>query len=95
MMRSNSKQPFWLTGDMTPALAAWAWMLEKRGCAGVLSFISVGAMGIDLGGVCCAPSAMAVGSLHQAAECVCVAIVKGNRSRDNSGAGVFGVLLRL
>src|SRR5690242_2964633 len=48
MMRSNSKQPFWLTGDMTAALEGWAWVLAtlatlaKRGCdAGVLSVFSV------------------------------------------------------
>ena len=67
MMRSNSKQPFWFTGDMTPALSACAWMLERRGCAGVLSFMSEGAgarvtgIGLD------APSAMAFVSLHQVA----------------------------
>lgn len=71
MMRSNSKQPFWFTGDMTPALSACAWMLERRGCAGVLSFMGEGARarvtGVGLGGVCCAPSAMAAVSLHQVA----------------------------
>ena len=85
MMRSNSKQPFWLTGDMTPVLCAWAWRLQRRGCAGVLSFMGVGvgvgkgAMGIGLAGVCCALSAMAAGSLHQAAGSVYVAVAKGNR----------------
>jgi hypothetical protein len=76
MMRSNSKQPFWFTGDMTPALSACAWMLERRGCAGVLGVLSVlsfmgegaGARvtGIGLAGVCCAPSAILF-SLHQVA----------------------------
>lgn len=85
MMRSNSKQPFWLTGDMMVALWlwgwawAWAWMLERRGCAGVLSFMGAGmrAMGIGLAGVCCAPSAMAAVALHQVADrrvCVCVGV---------------------
>lgn len=56
MMRSNSKQPFWLTGDMIPAAGAWASTLEKRVWAGVLSGIGMG-----LAGVCCALSAMAAG----------------------------------
>jgi hypothetical protein len=56
MMRSNSKQPFWLTGDMMPAAVT----LSKRGWAGVSSFKPAER---TLGGVegmccCCAPSAM-------------------------------------
>jgi hypothetical protein len=31
MMRSNSKQPFWLTGDMTPMLAVGTLPWSKRG----------------------------------------------------------------
>lgn len=56
MMRSNSKQPFWLTGDMTPAAALCAWRVERRGWAGVTSFMAGVEMG--LAGVCGAPSAM-------------------------------------
>lgn len=72
MMRSNSKQPFWFTGDMTPALSAsacacaCAWMLDRRGCAGGLSFMGEGA-GARVTGIGLAASAMAAGSLHQAA----------------------------
>lgn len=60
MMRSNSKQPFWLTGDMTPVLVLAALTLSKRGCAGMLSVMPVERIGSGIGvaGVCCAPSAM-------------------------------------
>jgi hypothetical protein len=85
IMRSNSKQPFWLTGDMTVVLSAcawaWAWMLARRGCAGVLSFIFKGVRATGLAGVCCAPSAMAAASLHQ---------VAGNRG-GSCGVGVVVV----
>lgn len=33
MMRSNSKQPFWLTGDMMSTLALAVLMLGSRGAA--------------------------------------------------------------
>lgn len=57
MMRSNSKQPFWLTGDMTAPAGecASAYMDEKRGCASALSFMGMGAgarvLGTGLAGV--------------------------------------------
>jgi hypothetical protein len=57
MMRSNSKQPFWLTGDMTAPAGecASAYMEEKRGCASALSFMGIGAgarvLGTGLAGV--------------------------------------------
>ena len=57
MMRSNSKQPFWLTGDMTAPAGecASAYMEVKRGCASALSFIGMGAgarvLGTGLAGV--------------------------------------------
>jgi hypothetical protein len=57
MMRSNSKQPFWLTGDMMPTLALAALTLSKRGWTGVSSFMPAERMGIGLAGVWCALSA--------------------------------------
>jgi len=59
MMRSNSKQPFWLTGDMTPTLALAALTLSKRGWLGVSSVMPAARIGSGcaLAGVC-APSAM-------------------------------------
>lgn len=57
-MRSNSKQPFWLTGDMMPIFAMVAFGLSKRGWASVSSFMLMPgeriAMGLEGGG---APSA--------------------------------------
>lgn len=47
--RSNSKLPFWLTGDMTPALSARR--ASKRGWEGVSSFIGDGRMEMGLVGV--------------------------------------------
>jgi hypothetical protein len=59
MMRSNSKQPFWLMGDMTPTVAAAAVMLSKRGWTGVTSFKPAERTFGGVKGVCCcAPSAM-------------------------------------
>ena len=83
MMRSNSKQPFWLTGDMTAPAGecASAYMEVKRGCASALSFIGMGAgarvlgtglagvgvWGAGAGAVAVALSAMAAVALHQGA----------------------------
>lgn len=57
MMRSNSKQPFWLTGDMTPMAALAALMLSIWGCAGASSSMPAERMlsGVAGGGGC-APS---------------------------------------
>jgi hypothetical protein len=60
MMRSNSKQPSWLTGDMTPTVALAVLTLSKRGCTGVSSVMPGGRMGMGMlrAGVWGAASAM-------------------------------------
>jgi hypothetical protein len=67
MMRSNSKQPFWLTGDMTPTLALAALTLSKRGCWASVSSLMLDErveMRTGVTGVCsCAPSAIVVAML--------------------------------
>jgi hypothetical protein len=69
MMRSNSKQPFWLTGDMMPTPAAMAWALSKRGWAGVWSFMPAERTGGGVVGVCCCASSAMVAMVCVAFNC--------------------------
>ena len=77
MTRSNSKLPFWLTGDMT--LALFARRASKRGCwVGVSSFMGDGRMVMGLVGVCRVTSVMVTAMMGWAASrsgcrsvCVC------------------------
>jgi len=57
MMRSNSKQPFWLTGDMmsTLVLAVFVWCKP-----GVSSFMPAERMGVGWAGVGCGSSVAAM-----------------------------------
>jgi hypothetical protein len=81
MMRSNSKQPFWLTGDMMPAPALAALTESNRGWTvpSASSFMPDERTGIATGvaGVCsCAPSAM-VAMAARACGVVCRGAVLG------------------
>ena len=71
MMRSNSKQPYWLTGDMTPALfmAAVGW--SGRGCDGVPRRMPAERMVMGFEGVCGASArvAMVAGSHSRRGAC--------------------------
>lgn len=64
--RSNSKLPFWLTGDM--ALALFARRASKRGCEGVSSFMGDGRRVMGLVGVCRVTSVMVTAMLGRAAS---------------------------
>jgi nitrate/nitrite transporter NarK len=82
MMRSNSKQPFWLTGDMTPMLAVGTLAASKRGCAmpNVSSLMPEERAGTAMGvtGVCSwAPSAMVA-----MVACACAVVCSGRGVRS-------------
>jgi uncharacterized membrane protein YgcG len=78
MMRSNSKQPFWLTGDMMPMLALAALRLSNRGCASVSSFMPAERTGVGVAGM---PSAMGSRQL------LWVTSNRGGGGGDSGGGG--------